>query len=154
MIVQHLSDDDVEKGANKHLHRIGNQIEDAKSIKTFFASFQNSQICISAIMRQIYYHFYFIVILLKMCFALAACKCIFTKIVCDLSILMMRIPSFSNVIFVSNNIDGFSIGVVMHYIASRSQRSFSPYATAIQMFFLVTLFALSHTCRVFFDICW
>ena len=68
--------------ANKHLYRIGNQIEDAKSIKTFFASFQNSQICISAIMRQIYYHFYFIVILLKMCFALAACKCIFTAVAC------------------------------------------------------------------------
>ena len=68
--------------ANKHWYRIGNQIEAAKSIKTFFASFQNSQICISAIMRQIYYHFYFIVILLKMCFALAACKCIFTAVAC------------------------------------------------------------------------
>ena len=68
--------------ANKHWCRIGNQIEDAKSIKTFFASFQNRQICISAIRRQIYYHFYFIVILLKMCFALAACKCIFTAVAC------------------------------------------------------------------------
>ena len=67
---------------NTHLYQIGNQIEDAKSIKTFFASFQNSQICISAIRRQIYYHFYFIVILLKMCFALAACKCIFTAVAC------------------------------------------------------------------------
>ena len=68
--------------ANKHLYQIGNQIEDAKSIKTFFASFHNSQICISPIRRQIYYHFYFIVILLKMCFALAACKCIFTAVAC------------------------------------------------------------------------
>ena len=53
-----------------------------KIYQNVFASLHNSQICISPIRRQIYYHFYFIVILLKMCFALAACKCIFTAVAC------------------------------------------------------------------------